>query len=69
MDPRWGYIGMVDRLSNGDITKHNDIYKLSYTQCLTQLLWWKDRDEYIEKLNKAEEGKLKSKTIRNGSRS
>lgn len=59
MDKRWGYIGMVDRLSNGDPTKHNELYKMNYKYLLTQLLYWKEKDEYIEKINDMNKAKSK----------
>jgi hypothetical protein len=46
---------MIDRLANGDITKHDEIYKLNYISCLTQLAWWTERDRYIDEVNKARE--------------
>ena len=62
MNPQWGYMSILDRLSNGDITKHNEVFKLSWAHCLNMLLYWKEKDEYIEKINKIREQESKSKT-------
>jgi hypothetical protein len=43
---------MLDRLSGGDITKHDQIYKMRYIKCLNLLSWWKVRDDYYEHINK-----------------
>ena len=36
---------MVDRLAKNDITKHDEVFKLEYTYCLTMLSYWKHEDE------------------------
>lgn len=59
IDERWGWISMVDRLSNGDITKHDDIYERNYIECLNLLSYWHEKDKYMEQLNNA-----KNNTIR-----
>lgn len=43
---------MVDRLSNGDITKHDKVFKQNYIHCLNVLSMWKDRDDYHAEMNK-----------------
>jgi hypothetical protein len=43
---------MVDRLSIGDITKHDDVYDRNYIECLNLLSYWTERDRYIEENNK-----------------
>lgn len=53
-------IGMVDRLANGDITKHKEIYKTNYLECLNLMAYWHYRDRYIEQINRANERKMKS---------
>lgn len=45
---------MIDRLSSGDITKHEQIYKTNYIECLNLLAYWHHRDKYIERINRAE---------------
>lgn len=44
---------MLDRLTNGDITKNELVYKMSWIECMTLLLYYKERDTYMEKMNKA----------------
>jgi hypothetical protein len=43
---------MIDRLSNGDITKHDLIYERNYIECLNLLSYWHEKDAYNEKMNK-----------------
>ncbi len=47
------WIGMIDKLSNGDITKHKDVYEINYIECLNLMAYWHHRDKYIEQMNKA----------------
>lgn len=61
MDSKWGHMGMIDRLTGGDITKDNEVFELQWLHCLNRLLYWKKKDEYIEKMNKAQEAENKSK--------
>jgi hypothetical protein len=39
---------MIDRLSNGDITKHDEVYKRNYIECLNLLSYWYERDKFFE---------------------
>lgn len=59
MDNRWGWISMMDRLSNGDITKHDEIYDRNYIECLNILSYWHERDRHMEQMNN-----IKNNTIR-----
>jgi hypothetical protein len=43
---------MVDRLSNGDITKHEAVYETNLFYCLDVLSYYKDRDKYQEHMHK-----------------
>jgi hypothetical protein len=43
---------MMDRLSNGDITKHEAIYNLNYIECLNLYAYWHQRDRVNEHMNK-----------------
>ncbi len=52
LDDRWGWMSMVDRLSSGDITKHDLVYDRNYIECLNLLSYWKEKDEYMEEMNK-----------------
>ena len=53
MPDELNWIGMVDRLSNGDITKHKKIYQTNYIECLNLMAYWHHRDKYIEQVNRA----------------
>ena len=59
LDSRWGWVAMVDRLSNGDITKHDLVYERNYIECLNLLSYYHERDKYVEQMNNA-----KNNTIR-----
>lgn len=59
MDGRWGWVSMMDRLSNGDITKHDAIYERNYIECLNILSYWHEKDKYMEQMNN-----IKNNTIR-----
>jgi hypothetical protein len=61
MDSKYNFISMVDRLANGDITKYEAVYQIEWVEALTTLEYYKAKDEYIEKLNKANEAKNKAK--------
>ena len=50
---------MMDRLSNGDITKHDEIYERNYIECLNLLSFWSERDRYMEQMNN-----IKNNTLR-----
>jgi hypothetical protein len=52
IDDRWSWLSMVDRLSDGDITKHDLIYERNYIECLNLLSYWHERDAYNEQMNK-----------------
>jgi len=41
---------MVDRLANGDITKHDAIYERNYIECLNLLSYWHERDQYHKQI-------------------
>jgi len=34
IDSRWSWLAMIDRLSGGDITKHEEVYNTTYIQAL-----------------------------------
>jgi hypothetical protein len=46
---------MVDRLANGDVTKHDGIYKMNYIECLNIMSFWHQRDKYQEQLRKEQD--------------
>ena len=43
---------MLDRLSNGDVTKQEAVLELNHRQCLNTLMYWKRKDEWINENNK-----------------
>lgn len=51
---------MIDRLANGDITKHETIYEMNYIECLNLLGYYHDKDKFIEAVNKRNELKNRS---------
>jgi len=59
MDPNWSYVAMIDRLSQGDITREEQVFEINYIYCLTKLLYWNDRDDYVSKMNKINQTKNK----------
>jgi hypothetical protein len=50
---------MVDRLSSGDITKHDLVYERNYIECLNLLSFYHERDKYMEQMNN-----IKNNTLR-----
>lgn len=42
---KYRWVAFMDRLSNGDMTKHEKIYELNYLDTLNNLSWWKLRDD------------------------
>lgn len=42
---KYRWIAFIDRLANGDITKHDEVYRRNYIETLNLLSWWKVRDE------------------------
>lgn len=45
-------IALVDRLSNGDITKHDAVYERNVVECYNLLAYWKHRDKQVEYMNR-----------------
>ena len=54
-DGRWKWFSLIERLANGDITKFEEVYKITYISALNTLSYWKERDDYQERLRKREE--------------
>lgn len=50
---------MIDRLSDGDITKHDTILRMPYIKILNQLAYWYYRDKVIDYQNKQKQPKKK----------
>lgn len=42
---KYRWIAFMDRLADGDITKHDEIYRRNYLETLNLLSWWKVRDD------------------------
>jgi hypothetical protein len=58
MDEKWGWMSMVDRLSNGDITRHDLVYERNYIECLNLLSYWHEKDKYMEEMNKQRQNNI-----------
>lgn len=58
IDSKWSWLSMVDRLSNGDITKHDLVYERNYIECLNLLSYWHEKDKYMEEINKQRQNNL-----------
>jgi len=54
-DNRWKWFSLIERLANGDITKFEEVYKITYISALNTLSYWKERDDYQERLRKRQE--------------
>lgn len=52
---RWKWFSIIERLAKGDITKFNDVYKVAYLTALNTLSYWKERDDYQERLQKRQD--------------
>ena len=50
---------MIDRLSNGDITKQDAVYSRNYIESLNLLSFWHQRDKYEASLRKEMEMRQK----------
>jgi hypothetical protein len=50
---RW--IAMMDRLSGGDLTKHEAIYEKNYIECLNLLSYWYFRDKIEDQMRRQQE--------------
>lgn len=52
---RWSWYAMVDKLADGDITKHEAIYNLNFISCLNHLSYLKEKaaeDKRIQEQSK-----------------
>ena len=52
-------IAMLDRFSNGDILKHDEILQKNYIYTLDIMLYWTLRDEIMEQERKKRQPKLR----------
>lgn len=49
---KYRWIAFMDRLSGGDITKHQEVYEKNYLETLNLLSYWKIRDDAERMANK-----------------
>jgi hypothetical protein len=49
---RWSWLAIIDKLSGGDFTKHDQVYKSNFIACLNTLSFWKERDKRDEELRR-----------------
>jgi hypothetical protein len=54
---KYRWIAFMDRLSDGDITKHEEIYRRNYIETLNLLSWWKTRDDAQRMANIAQQNR------------
>ena len=59
IDEKWTYISMLDRLTNGDITKLDEVCRRNWIEALNFMSYWHVRDIYYEAMNKLEAQKHK----------
>jgi len=52
LDSRWNWFALVERLAGGDITKFDEIYEKNYIECLNLISYWKEKDHYVDSINK-----------------
>jgi len=52
LSSRWKWFSLIEKLSQGDITKFEDVYEQNFISCLNLLSFWKERDEYLRRLEK-----------------
>lgn len=47
MPEEYSYIAMIDRLSDGDVTKHEEIYKMNWRSILYIMSYWAVKDKVM----------------------
>lgn len=52
---RWKWFSIIERLSSGDITKFEEVYKQTYISCLNLLSYWKEKEDYQERIRRRNE--------------
>jgi len=52
-------MSIIDRLTNGDVTKDEEVFKLEYIHCMYRMMYWDAKDRYIEKVNQMNEAQNK----------
>jgi hypothetical protein len=59
MPESMNWIAMVDRLSGGDITKHDLVYERNYIECLNLLSYWWYSDKYQNDIKNANKNNIR----------
>jgi hypothetical protein len=49
---KYRWIAFMDRLADGDITRHEEVYRCGYIETLNLLSYWKIRDDAERMANK-----------------
>lgn len=47
-------MSIIDRLTQGDVTKDEEVFKRGYIDCMYRMMYWDAKDKYIEKVNRAQ---------------
>lgn len=55
MNPVWAYVSILDNLTGGDITKDEVVLDMEYVYCMERLLYRKEKDEWIDKMNRIQQ--------------
>lgn len=56
----YSWIAWIDRLTDGNPTLDDKIWKKNYLDCLNRFAYWLKKDKYIEEINDIERKKYKS---------
>jgi len=49
---RWSWFAVIEKLSQGDITRFDQVTEQNFISCLNLLSYWKEKDEMEEKIRK-----------------
>ena len=52
---RWKWFSIVERLADGDVTKFEQVYEVSYLTALNTLSYWKEKQDYQDRMNRRQE--------------
>lgn len=58
---RWNWFMMIEKLAMGDITKFKDVYKQNFISCLNLLSFWKEKDDYVAKMERRQAARDKAR--------
>lgn len=58
---RWKWFSIIERLANGDITKFDEVTKQPLISALNLLSYWKEKDDYQDRLRRRDELRRKHK--------